>query len=264
MKKNNHQSEGPVPPETGVLREFARLHTILVETHSTIPNLLASERTISHQLGVAEGRGESGDSLKQLEEVAQQRQAAIWRRMASIAAITELEASLQGERARVSEELRAYAGEALAAFARRYDAAIESLQSLWSEAQVLSRTLRCAVPTPRPATFEHSAPQIPAVDAEAARLGAMLDRLDAALGLCNAIRQNGELEARHHRLSMERGLGREYSGIYKVLVPFHSQVDGCEFQAGELIDLSLIGGSGMAHRLMAGKKYIMPIGSAVA
>lgn len=68
------------------------MRAALVETHSTIPRLLSQERSITHELSLAEARGESTDALrKQLEDVIQQRQSAVRRRAACIETLAELE-----------------------------------------------------------------------------------------------------------------------------------------------------------------------------
>ena len=52
-------------------------------------------------------------------------------------------------------------------------------------------------------------------------------------------------------------------GLYRVLRVFRSQTDGLTFEVGQLIDGSLIG-SGMAHRLQQGTRYIEPASLSLA
>jgi hypothetical protein len=268
----NSKTNKATAAQAGVLQEFDRLHAVLTETHREIPALLAQERTIGHELGLAEGRGESGDGLRvQLEDVAQQRQAAIRRRAASIAAIVGMEPALQGERAAMERQRQEYAAEAVRAFGERYKAAVAALQGLWEEGRILAATLRTEVPMPLPvrvttSPVDGSTRAVPvrsgdaaAVDAEAARLGAQLDQVDEALALCHAIRQGEELERRHHRLAMDRGAATQCGGVYKVILQFRCMLDGLEFEPGQLVDHTLIG-SGMMHRLMTGRRHIEPVG----
>jgi hypothetical protein len=159
----------------------------------------------------------------------------------------------------------------VAAFRTRYEASVNALQACWEEGRALAATLRTEVPMPLPvrlttSPIDGTSRAVPvradvavAVDAEAGRLGAQLDKLDSALALCAAIRQGAELEARHHRLSMDRGTAGEHTGLYKVMLAFRCQTDGLEFQPGELVDSTLIG-SGMMHRLMMGRRFIQPVG----
>ena len=180
-----------------------------------------------------------------------------------------LEEPLKAERAAVDAELRAHAIEATADFSRRYDDAIRSLQSLWNEADLLSKALRCAVPTPlliklTTSPVDGSTQVVPArtgvavaVEPAATKLGEQLDRLDTALGLCNAVRQSHGFDMHRHRLDLLRGTASEHSGVYRVLLTFRNLVDGLEFQPGELIDSSLVG-SGMMARLQVGRRHVEP------
>ncbi len=99
------------------------------------------------------------------------------------------------------------------------------------------------------------------VDVEAAKLAAQLDRLDGAISLCNAIRQDREFTSRHHHLSLQRGGAptEQVGSVYRVIAPFPCLTDGLPFAAGTLVNSSSIG-SGMAHRLMVGKRFIEPVG----
>jgi hypothetical protein len=250
-----------------VLAEFARLREVLATTHTAIPQLLARQRTISRALGL----NETEELRRQLADVVAERESAVRRRSASIAAIVELEPALQTERAAVEQQQREHAVEAVRAFQARYEACVGQLQALWEEGRVLASALRSEVPMPLPVRVVTSPVDAVAraqpiladvavtVDAEAGKLGSMIDQLDAALGLCNAIRQSADWEARAHRLAVDRGAASGHTGVYRVMLTFRSQVDGLEFEPGTLVDHSLIG-SGMMHRLMTGRRYIAPVG----
>ena len=264
MTKKNNQIEPAA--ETSVMEPFDRLREVLTGTHAEIPSLLAHERRIAHELGL----GESEELHQQLDDVVQQRQAAVRRRSSAVDGIMTLEPALQAERAAVEAQRREYAVQAVEQFQRRYEAAVAQLQGLWEEGRILGEALKVQVPMPMPTTVSVSVvdgiPRVApittniqvVVDAEAVKLGGMIDQLDMALSLIGAIKQTGELEARHHRLSMSRGTANEHSGVFKVLMPFQCQTDGCEFQPGDLIDSTLIGG-GMMHRLMTGRRFIQPV-----
>jgi hypothetical protein len=263
--KNN----GALPPETeaGVLQEFDRLREVLATTHSQIPQLLARERAVSRELGLAE----SAELQRELQGVVNAREAAARRRMAAVSSILALEAALQAERLAVEVERGQYALRAVAAFQARYSAAVSVLQGLWEEGRSLGMALRCVVEMPLPTRVVESpvdgvARGVPirsnvavTLDEQAARLGAKLDQLDGALAVVNAIRQSREFDSRGHRMGLLRGTASEFNGVYRVIAPFRNLVDGCEFQVGQLIDSSLIG-SGMMHRLMTGRRFIEPVG----
>jgi hypothetical protein len=147
----NSKTKNNAEAEAGVLAQFGQLREVLAETHSTIPRLLAQERSIAHELGLAEARGEGADALhKRLEDVIGQRQSAIRRRSASIEAIGELEGPLQAARAAAERERQAHGIVALAEFRRRYDDATSNLQALWNEGKLLGEALKVQVPMPMP------------------------------------------------------------------------------------------------------------------
>ena len=261
---NHHDARGPEEtcticrrwfrPDARVgvrhLAQFDRLRGILTGTHAEIPSLLAHERRISSELGLTE----SEELHQQLDDVVEQRQAAVRRRASAIEGILVLEEPLKAERASLEEQRRAYAVQAVEAFQARYTAAVVTLQGLWQESRILGAALKITVPVALPVTVTTSpvdgvARALPiladvpvAVDPAAAKLGEELDKVDGALSLIGAIKQTGELEGRHHRLSMSRGTANEHSGVFKVLMSFQCQTDGCEFQPGDLIDSTLIGG----------------------
>jgi hypothetical protein len=138
-------------------------------------------------------------------------------------------------------------------------------------AEDLGKALRVTVPAPVPARIQVSAVDgssqvlplrsnggaAPVVDAEAARLGQLLDKLDAALSLCAAIHQAREFDQRGHRLGLLRGTASEFNGAYRVLIAFRNLSDGLEFLPGTLIDSSLVG-PGMMSRLQTGRRHIEP------
>ena len=258
--------------EADVMTRFAQLREILAETHAQIPQLLARQRDADRELGL----NESAELRKELAHLVTERENAARRRMAAIAAIAELEGPLQAERAAVEAERQRYAVEAVNAFQERYSAIVGALQELWEEGRALGMALRCVVEMPMP-TYVQTSPvdgiarAMPVradvavtVDDEAARLGAKVDQVDGALALVAAIKQSHDLDLRHHRLDLLRGAGGgEFGGLYRVLRVFRSQTDGLKFEVGQLIDGSLIG-SGMAHRLQQGTRYIEPASLSLA
>jgi hypothetical protein len=258
-------------PEAGVMEEFSRLRAVLETTHAQIPQMLARQRTLERALGLAET-----ESVKeQLADVVAEREAASRRRAAAIGSILDLDAALQSERAGLERQRQAFATHALAEFRARYSACVSDLQALWETARALGLALRCEVPTPLPVRVRESpvdgvsrampirADVAGVVDAEAAALGQQLDQIDGALAMVAAVRQSQVFDQSHHRLGLLRGTAQPASGVYRVIQPFRNLVDGCEFLPGQLIDSSLIG-SGMLHRLMAGKRHIEPAGLSAA
>ncbi len=89
------------------------------------------------------------------------------------------------------------------------------------------------------------------------RLAARLDQLDGALSLCNAIRSSKEFDSRLYHLNLQRRAPMEHSGVFRVIAEFNSMVDSLPFEAGALVDDTLIG-QGYLQRLTAGR-YLMPV-----
>ena len=253
-----------LPAEADVLTRFGVLREVLAATHTQIPQLLARERTIGRALGLAET-----ESVKeQLADAVRERESAARRRAAAIQAVLDLDAPLQAERAALERSRQAYAVHALAAFQERYKDAVANLQACWAAGAALGLALRTEVPMPLPVRVRESldgtsrampirADVAGVVDDEAARLGGKLDQIDGALAMVNAIRQSALFDQHTHRLGLLRGTSAEHSGVYRVLQPFQCLTDGLEFQPGQLIDSSLVG-SGMAHRLQVGRRFIEP------
>jgi hypothetical protein len=254
------------------LSEFDRLREALAMTHTEIPALLATELLLGRELGLAEARADSdvvGGLRAQLSEAQTQRASAVRRRAATVDGIVALEAPLRAARIAVEAERQAYAVEAVRAFEARYSAAVVALQTLWAEGEALGRALKVQVDMPLPvrivtSRIDGSVKALPLrsdlvtpVDSESAKLAAKIDSLDGALVRIGAITQAKELDLRHHRLASDRGTKTEYTGTYRVLLPFGCQTDGLEFTIGQLVDGSLLG-PGTMYRLMAGKKYIVP------
>jgi hypothetical protein len=254
---------------TGVLVEFGRLREVLAMTHSEIPALLARERSIAHELGL----GETETLPQQLADITTARESAARRRASVLDAVLAMETSLQSERGTLERERQRLGVAALAQFRLRYESCVAALKACWEEGRALAVALRCEVPMALPVkvvtspvdSVARAQPILasdavpPTVDPALSALAAEIDQVDGALALCNAIRQSAELEKRHHRLAVDRGAAVEYGGLFRVLATFRCQTDGLEFQPGELLDGSLIGG-GIAHRLQAGKRYIEPVG----
>ncbi len=269
MTKTTKAERPAVMPagDAGVMGEFSRLRTVLETTHSQIPQLLARERAVSHELGLTET-----EALRnQLADVTREREAAVRRRMSAVGALTELEGPLQAERLALEAQRQAYAAEAVRAFEARYAAAVSELQACWETGRALGMALRCEVRMPLPVTLRESpvdgvsrampvrADVAGVVDAEAAKLGAKLDLVDGALAMVAAIRQSALFDQQSHRLGLLRNTAQPASGVYRVLQPFRNLVDGLEFQPGQLVDSSLIGSS-MMSRLQVGRRHIEPVG----
>jgi hypothetical protein len=259
--------------ETDVMTHFDQLRSVLSETHSTIPSLLAGAMTLRRQLGLAEAEGKDAGALREsLAATEGGRESAARKRGACLDALLELEPQLQGLRAGVERDRQAYAVAAVAAFRLEYDA-VSQIQVLWRKAEDLGKALRITVPAPVPARIQVSvvdgSPQLmalrsnggaaPVVDEEALTLGAQLDRLDAALSLIGAIKQSRELDQRDHRLGLLRGTaGGHAGGAFRVIQEFVNSIDALPFRAGDLVDDSLIGGA-MLRRLQTGKRYLQPL-----
>jgi hypothetical protein len=253
--------------DAGVMQQYDQLHSTLSATHSQIPQLLARQRTLERALGV----NETEELRRQLADVMAERESAARRRMAAVSSLLALEAMLQSERLALEAQRQQYAAEAVAAFQTRYRGAVAALQQCWEEGAVLSATLRTEVQMDLPVKVMESvrdggasravpvrgADVAVSVDAAAAKLGAKLDRLDGALAAVNAVRQAQTFDQHHHRLGLLRGAGAEHGGVFRVLAEFNCLTDGLPFRAGDLIDGSLIG-SGMAHRLQTGRRFIEP------
>ncbi len=271
VKKSNPQIEPTA--DVGVMAEFSRLRATLSETHRQIPQLLQRQRDLERELGASE----SVELKAQLADTLAERQAAVRKRASAIAAVMELESALLAERGAVEQQRQAYAvrgGQrirpAMAAGLQRFGRVAR--RGLWEEGRVLGETLKVQVPSALPTKAVlpldgsvkavrplASEPVTAAVlPAHLSELGQQLDRLDAALNMCNSIRADAELETRHHRLATDRGTAAEFTGVFKVLAPFACMTDGLMFLPGDLIDSSLIG-SGMLRRLQIGKRHIQPV-----
>jgi hypothetical protein len=269
--KNNRPDEISAPPALDVMAEFDRLREVLGETHRAIPRLLQQQREADRALG----SNDTEALRRELERIVSERQHWARQRSAAVASILELEPALQAERAAAERDRASYAIACAAAFEERYARAVSELQALWREGEALARALRCTVAMPVPAKVKASvidgSPQvIPAQasgevavsDVRALELGAKLDRVDQALAACHAVRTARELDARHYRLSTDRGTPSEFLGTFRVTRTFMSQIDALEFAAGDLIDGTLVG-HGMLHRLQVARS-IEPVGLAGA
>jgi hypothetical protein len=268
----NSREVTPAPAAGDVLVEFNRLKSALAQTHTEIPNLLAAERSIGHELGLAEARGDAADALReQLDETVRQRQAAVRRRNASIAALVEMEAALLRDRAAAEGERERIAAEVAREFGERWREACDRLAALRAEAQVLGSALRTTIATPAPyiafvnpireepelRPVAGSEPVTTALPAHLSILVARLDALDAALSRITAIKQARQLDQYHYDLSRVRGVAAEFPGTYRVTAAFDCLIDGLKFEAGTLIDSSLLG-PGSLQRLVATRRFIHP------
>jgi hypothetical protein len=270
-RNNKPVEDAPAPAAEDVMAQFNRLKSALAQTHTEIPNLLAAERSIDYELGLSEARGDDADGLKsQLDETERQRQAAIRKRSACVDAILGMEAALQAERVAAEARRQAHAVEAVKAFTERYNAAVANLQALWEEGRLLGETLRTTVPMPLPVRItthpvDGTARAQPiradiavTLDVATAKMAARSDALDGALAMIGAIRQSKEIDARHYRLSQERGTASELSGTFRVMLQFRCLLDGLDFMPGELVDHTLIG-HGNLQRLTVGRRFVQPV-----
>jgi hypothetical protein len=280
-KKNPSPDNGPSAALTSsgeasdALTQFNVLRDALTQTHAEIPTLLAGERDLVHQLGLAEANRDSNvaDLRGQLERVLQEHQAAVRRRAASVEAILQMESALQTERGIAEAERQRIAAGIVLEFNQRWSAACNALSTLRAEAEALGSALCTTIATPAPfTTFLHPVTGVPALRPVAtsepapvpvlpANLSALvrrLDALDAGLTRCASIRQGKQLDQRFYDLSRVRGQPAEFGGVYLCMAPFDSLTDGLPFQPGMLIDASLVG-PGSMHRLTLGRRYIRPV-----
>ncbi|MGA7239433.1 MAG: hypothetical protein WBY44_27375, partial [Bryobacteraceae bacterium] len=137
---------GELPEAVGVMQQFDALRAVLETTHTTIPQLLARQKTLERALGL----NETESVKEQLAGVVAERESAARRRAAAIGALTELEGPLQAERAALERSRQQYATHALAQFRERYAACVADLQALWEAGRALGLALRCEVPMPLP------------------------------------------------------------------------------------------------------------------
>jgi hypothetical protein len=273
MKTRIDQPADRVAP-ADALNEFGKLRETLTLSHVEIPKLLAAERSLVYELGLAEARGDSNVAQlrSQVEETLRSRHAAVRRRTSALTALLELEPALQHDRAAVEAERLRIAGGIAAEFAARWQAACDRLAGLRLEAASLSAALRITVETRPPyQAFIHpiretaelrplaaSGPPPEAVlPANLTALIARLDGLDGALGRIQAVRQSKQLDARHYDLSRVRGQPSEFPGTFEVTGEFDSLVDGMKFAVGTLVDASLLG-PGQLSRLTASRRYLRP------
>jgi hypothetical protein len=270
--KNNAPVEDTAAGD--VLAQFTMLRDALGATHSEIPALLARERTISHDLGLSEARGDAGadDLRRQLVDIVHQRQAAVRRRASSVDALLEMEPALETERGIAEQERQRIAGEIVREFSARWREACDRLAALRAEAEVLARALRCTIQTPAPyQAYMHPVRETPELRPLAAsgppptvalpgHLSILINRLDAldsALSRVQAIKQSKQLDARHYDLAKVRGTPAEFSGVFEVTGEFDSLVDGMKFAVGTLVDSTLIG-AGQLARLTLARRYLRP------
>jgi hypothetical protein len=281
MKSNLTRTDRPVedaptPAPADALAEFTTLRDTLTRTHTEIPALLSRERSLVHELGLAEARGDStvADLRAQLDETVRQRQGAARRRAASTDALLAMESALQTERTIAEAERQKIVAEVAREFGARWRQACDALSTLRAEAATLGSALRTSISTPAPFTaFTHPVtgdpalrpvaasgpPPVATLPAHLAALVARLDSLDAALARVAAIRQSKVLDARFYDLGKVRQQPVEFNGVFVCTAAFDSLTDGLTFEVGTLIDASLVG-PGSMHRLTLGRRYIRPAG----
>jgi hypothetical protein len=276
MKSNSTKTkpeDALAPASDDVLAQFGTLRETLSATHAEIPSLLSRERTITHDLGLAEARGDSAvDELRaQLDGVVHERQASVRRRSASVQGLLELEPLLRADRAAAETERQKLAAEVTHEFGQRWQQACNALAILRSEAAVLSAALRTTIACPAPyvpsvhvvtgglTVNPVAGPEPPpvALPGHLSTLVTRLDALDHGLARVSAIRQSKQFDLRHYDLSKIRGAPAEFSGVFLVTGEFDSLVDGMKFAPGTLIDATLIG-PGQLARLTVARRYLRP------
>jgi hypothetical protein len=262
-----------------LLAETDRLHDVVSQTHTDIPALLARRADAQAALSALE-IGRSGDpaSIKaareKLASIETERVRTVRQRQGALNFLLNQEPQLVAARAAVDTARAAFTTRLVAEFRSRYDATISALQNLWLEGAALQATLRAPVPMPDPLRLEggrdlgcHPWPgeispvklvrvmcantEPPEVDKQAAGIGAVLDRLDAAVLFCESIARQRRFEQQLGTRETTRAFDPQ--AIYLVVEGFMCHNDSLRFEQGALVDGSLIGPVSL-QRLVAGKK----------
>jgi hypothetical protein len=251
-----------------ILTRFDKYVAVMAETHTSIPALLAEERHLSGEIGSAaiSGSATNGAAAK-LGAATARREGEAHRRSAAIQSILDMEADLGHARALVRQRQAALAAEVIQDFSTRWEACSRQQAALRSEASALAAALECEVPTPAPYQIVHSVahsraelhpiaraePVTITLSQELTSIKATSDRLNKAATICSGIVTCREWDSRNHALAVQRGLPLEHTGVYMVRQPFNCPLDGLEFQAGVLVDASVMS-QGFLSRLLLTKK----------
>jgi hypothetical protein len=260
----------PAVEEFDPLMQFEKLREVLTWSHNQIPALLQRRRELESELGMRE----SAELRKQFADVESERQSAVRRRAAAIDGIVQLEEPLRAERALIEADREARAAEAVEKFMERFNDGVAALQRLWQEGEALGRILRVTIPMALPAKVVvspvdavarievvRSTDALPtAVDAQAAKLGARLDELDAGLARIAAVKQSRETDARHFQLSrLRRTQGEFHETFVVVREGVMCLADGLAFPVGSLLDHTLVGHGGLGRLLQSGHRLLQPV-----
>ena len=223
----------PIPDLAGAeaaaeaaVRDYDAAYAVLQSTHVSIPRLLAARIEAQSVLGAAEvSGGDTDNPRRQLGHIESSRQAAVRARSAALAALIAQEEELHSARAEVDAARQSHAAAIISNFEGRYAAAIAALQTLSAEAAALSSALRTEVPAPIPAVvagIDQDARLVrdlgnaaaPPIDPTAARIGAMLSRLDAAISFSTSRRDAPQRERNLRVPDSSRGF--DPTGVFEV------------------------------------------------
>jgi hypothetical protein len=270
--KTSEPIDGVLSEVEVILTAFDRHTAALAATHKTIPALLAEEYRLSRDVGA--------DVAGKLAAVASKREAESRRRAAAVDGVLAAEAVLAGVAGVVAQRQRELAATVVTEFSIRWHAACSVLDTLRAEAAALAAALACAVPTPPPFQIVHSvahdrpeihprplAPADPvtvALPPELVKVKAVADRLNKATTLCFGVRKCREWDSRHHALALQRGLPLEHHGVYVVHIPFNCPLDGLEFQAGMLVDATVMSNGFLSRMLLTQRLQPVEIAAGVA
>jgi hypothetical protein len=257
-------TDGDLPPDLaaaitraeGTLETHDRLRSILEQTHTSIPKSLSDERQLTSALGSAEVAGGDTTGLRQqLADLNAQRETDVRRRASAADAALDDEPELISARQSVSQSAERFSLGIIADFGQRCSDAVAVLQRLQAEAAALTCALRLQVDAPvLPSAASGVAAPIPPA---AQRIGELLDRLDGAINLCGGIRQSHNRNLIDGRLSENRtGATGQTVGTFLVAKAFVSMLDGLQFEAGTLIDSSLVGSANL--RRLVTSRFVRP------
>jgi hypothetical protein len=272
--KNNNATERT--SADSVLTRYQQYAAALVDTGTSIPQALSTERRLSAELGRAEIEGGDADELRRrLAAVVAEREAAARRRAGASEALLGMADDLRRERAVVAQGLAEIAQSAINDFGLRWARACSDLGRLVAEAGVLGAALRCTVATPPPyvATLSadgmrmlvsfagHIQPDTVTLTPEVSAITARLDQFDAAGTLIAALGQAHELTERHHALCQQRRAPSRLEGVFEVVKGFSYL--GTQFTEGMLLDRSVLP-DGALYRFQIGRNLRAVEGAAVA
>jgi hypothetical protein len=244
-----------------VLTERDQTFSILARTHTRIPELLAERMRAQSDLGEAEieGRDVTG-ARKRLDAVNVELAGQLRARMASTQSLIAQGQALGDARALLNAEREQYAASVINDFHARYSAALSALQELQREGDAIAAALGTAVDMPMPSR-DHSGTPV-AVDASVQRIGEIMNRLDAACGFAEAMRNLQQREGRLERSTVAMP-NVSPDTLFTVIRSFNCPISGQEFAPGSLIDSTLIA-PGMLQRLYRSRYLRIDNASATA